>query len=265
MEASMNLTGLIDSNDLQKEHGSYPGKYNISANKKKTSFSGKRNGKVHKSKCDSFSNRAGLSSFSSSAGGNNILDISKKTGQQLDLLILDTLYKTNFKANPTFNFHKYMIRALEDDFKKVVAISCYLWCRAIFASGSPFAPLEYNGKLYIFGQSNNAYIFPGFGLGLIISGAIRVHDNMLLAASEPVNPSGPGAESGSRPKTANYDSCFRIMDFGRELAKVRQTFQSLLSQRLAYCMDYLEKNIDWYKRVQLALGIGDEDLAREAL
>ncbi|KAI3699765.1 hypothetical protein L2E82_44281 [Cichorium intybus] len=55
-------------------------------------------------------------------------------------------------------------------------------CRAIFASGSPFAPLEYNGKLYVFGQSNNAYIFPGFGLGLIISGAIRVHDDMLLAA-----------------------------------------------------------------------------------
>ncbi|KVH97995.1 Malic enzyme, NAD-binding [Cynara cardunculus var. scolymus] len=35
-----------------------------------------------------------------------------------------------------------------------------------------------------FNESNNAYIFPGFGLGLIISGAIRVHDDMLLAASE---------------------------------------------------------------------------------
>jgi malate dehydrogenase (oxaloacetate-decarboxylating)(NADP+) len=31
-------------------------------------------------------------------------------------------------------------------------------------------------------QSNNAYIFPGFGLGLVMSGAIRVHDDMLLAA-----------------------------------------------------------------------------------
>lgn len=31
-------------------------------------------------------------------------------------------------------------------------------------------------------QANNAYIFPGFGLGLIMSGAIRVHDDMLLAA-----------------------------------------------------------------------------------
>ncbi|KAL7189435.1 hypothetical protein ACSBR1_039140 [Camellia fascicularis] len=53
---------------------------------------------------------------------------------------------------------------------------------AIFASGSPFDPVEYNGKLYVPGQANNAYIFPGFGLGLVISSAIRVHDEMLLAA-----------------------------------------------------------------------------------
>lgn len=33
-------------------------------------------------------------------------------------------------------------------------------------------------------QANNAYIFPGFGLGLIMSGAIRVHDDMLLAAGK---------------------------------------------------------------------------------
>ncbi|XVF49119.1 hypothetical protein PTKIN_Ptkin03bG0242800 [Pterospermum kingtungense] len=56
--------------------------------------------------------------------------------------------------------------------------------RAIFASGSPFDPFEYNGKVFVPGQANNAYIFPGFGLGLVISGAIRVHDDMLLAASE---------------------------------------------------------------------------------
>ncbi|XP_057976495.1 NADP-dependent malic enzyme isoform X2 [Malania oleifera] len=66
------------------------------------------------------------------------------------------------------------------------AEQAYTWSggRAIFASGSPFDPVEYEGQVFVPGQANNAYIFPGFGLGLIISGAIRVHDDMLLAASE---------------------------------------------------------------------------------
>lgn len=83
MEASLNVTGLVDVNDLSKELGSYPGKYNITDKiqtpKQKTSVSGKRsekrNGKAPKNKCDSFSVKAGLSSFSSAAGGNNILGV----------------------------------------------------------------------------------------------------------------------------------------------------------------------------------------------
>ncbi|KAK3030193.1 hypothetical protein RJ639_038703 [Escallonia herrerae] len=66
------------------------------------------------------------------------------------------------------------------------AEEAYTWTkgRAIFASGSPFDPVEYNGNVFTPGQANNAYIFPGFGLGLIMSGTIRVHDDLLLAASE---------------------------------------------------------------------------------
>ncbi|CAJ2643205.1 unnamed protein product [Trifolium pratense] len=66
------------------------------------------------------------------------------------------------------------------------AEEAYTWSKgkAIFASGSPFDPVEYEGKVFVPGQGNNAYIFPGLGLGLIMSGAIRVRDEMLLAASE---------------------------------------------------------------------------------
>ena len=59
--------------------------------------------------------------------------------------------------------------------------------RAIFASGSPFGPVEVEGKPRLTGQSNNAYIFPGMGLGCMVGEAIRVHDDMFLVAGRGTN------------------------------------------------------------------------------
>lgn len=55
---------------------------------------------------------------------------------------------------------------------------------ALVAAGSPFKPVELNGKTYPIAQCNNAYIFPGIGLGVIAAGASRVTDTMLMAASD---------------------------------------------------------------------------------
>lgn len=54
---------------------------------------------------------------------------------------------------------------------------------AIVATGSPFFPVEYNGEQRVISQCNNAYIFPGIGLGVLISGATRVTRNMFLASA----------------------------------------------------------------------------------
>ncbi|HEI3204206.1 TPA: NAD-dependent malic enzyme, partial [Escherichia coli] len=54
---------------------------------------------------------------------------------------------------------------------------------ALVATGSPFSSVEYNGKQREISQCNNAYIFPGVGLGVLISGATRVTQNMFLASA----------------------------------------------------------------------------------
>lgn len=58
--------------------------------------------------------------------------------------------------------------------------------KALVATGIPVQPFEYEDTLYRIGQSNNALLFPGLGLGTIISGATTVTDGMLLAAGEAV-------------------------------------------------------------------------------
>jgi malate dehydrogenase (oxaloacetate-decarboxylating)(NADP+) len=55
--------------------------------------------------------------------------------------------------------------------------------RAVFASGSPFDPIFIDGKKFIPSQGNNAYIFPGLGLGIVASGSRRVTNGMLIAAA----------------------------------------------------------------------------------
>ena len=66
------------------------------------------------------------------------------------------------------------------------AEQAYEWSggRAIFTSGSPFDAVERNGKIHQPGQGNNAYVFPGIGLGAVACQAKTIDDGMFLAAAQ---------------------------------------------------------------------------------
>jgi malate dehydrogenase (oxaloacetate-decarboxylating) len=58
--------------------------------------------------------------------------------------------------------------------------------RALIATGSPFGPVTYQGVTYQIGQANNALIFPGLGLGALLSRARRITDHMITVAAQAV-------------------------------------------------------------------------------
>jgi malate dehydrogenase (oxaloacetate-decarboxylating) len=69
--------------------------------------------------------------------------------------------------------------------------------RALVATGSPFPPVDHDGRRFVVAQANNALVFPGLGLGVAVSRARRISDTMLAAAADAVAELSDASQPGS--------------------------------------------------------------------
>lgn len=86
--------------------------------------------------------------------------------------------------------------------------------QAIVATGSPFEPVVIGDKIIDIAQCNNSYIFPGVGLGVIASGASRITDNMMMAASRALAEASPMVRHGTGallPPLSNIRALSRLI------------------------------------------------------
>jgi malate dehydrogenase (oxaloacetate-decarboxylating) len=81
---------------------------------------------------------------------------------------------------------------------------------AVVAAGSPYDPVEYNGKTYRISQGNNAFIFPGLGLGAISVQANRMTDNMIRAACIKLSEFSPSLQDRTAPLLAPVSEIGKI-------------------------------------------------------
>lgn len=87
--------------------------------------------------------------------------------------------------------------------------------RALVATGSPFPPVEFRNQTINIGQCNNAFLFPGVGLGVISSGARRVTNEMFVAAARVLSEFSPAL---SDPAASLYPALEGVRDMSRRVA-----------------------------------------------
>lgn len=117
---------------------------------------------------------------------------------------------------------------------------------AIIATGSPFDPVAYEGRLYHIAQCNNVYIFPGVGLGLIATKSSYVSDQIFLEAAKVLSSHSPMLKDPYGPLFPTLD-CLR--DVSKKIAvQVAKQILQEKKQRITSIKN-IEAQIDgvmWY-------------------
>lgn len=129
--------------------------------------------------------------------------------------------------------------------------------KAIVATGSPFAPVQYEGKTYPIAQCNNSYIFPGIGLGVLAVKANRITEEMLMAACRTLADASPlanGASAHLLPAITEISAlskriAFAVGKVAQEQGHALEITDEMLEQRITG--NYWKADYRDYKRVSI--------------
>ncbi|RUO36201.1 NAD-dependent malic enzyme [Aliidiomarina shirensis] len=129
--------------------------------------------------------------------------------------------------------------------------------KAIVATGSPFAPVQYDGITYPIAQCNNSYIFPGIGLGVLAVKANRITEEMLMAACRTLADASPLANGASghllpaitEISTLSKRIAFAVGKVAQEQGHALEITDEMLEQRIA--ANYWKADYRDYKRVSI--------------
>ena len=113
--------------------------------------------------------------------------------------------------------------------------------RAMIATGSPFQAVHYQQENRVISQCNNAFLFPGLGLGILACGAKRVTDAMIAAACHALAECAPCLQDQHAPPLPDID---RIHDVSKQIA--RSVACTAVKDQIceSYDQAYLQKRID---------------------
>jgi malate dehydrogenase (oxaloacetate-decarboxylating) len=116
--------------------------------------------------------------------------------------------------------------------------------KAIVAAGSPYDPVKYNGKTYRISQANNAFIFPGLGMGAIAVKSKLMTSNMINAACYALSELSPRLKDSTAPLLPPISDIRKVSEFvSRRVAK--QAIEDGVATELYSDIDKLIRYVQW--------------------
>ena len=119
----------------------------------------------------------------------------------------------------------------------------YKWTegRAIVGTGSPFPPVEWDGKQIRTSQVNNSYIFPGLALGILVSQSRRVTDGMIMASAKALASLSPARHDKNAPLLPPLTDCRKV-----SLVVAEEVIKQAIAEGVADPMENIAEQIRDY-------------------